>query len=222
MSGSVGWWRANRWWLVVLAGALAALGTLTWRSDAVQGWWASAPHRAHTADAEGWAQVGDVRARLAGLEEVDWLDDGYGDRIEAPDGYTLWAADVSLRSDAPDAPASEEETYSSCEVVLLDDAGREFTAGASAYMTAGIGTAPYDAIAPIVVDRTGWRYRAVRVVQDLAFVGLAVAFGGPVGVGTVMTAFFAGPLIDFFTTRVNTPLLHRLLPDDEEQARPAA
>ena len=96
-----------------------------------------------------------------------------------------------------------------------------FTAGASAYMTAGIGTAPYDAIAPIVVDRTGWRYRAVRVVQDLAFVGLAVAFGGPVGVGTVMTAFFAGPLIDFFTTRVNTPLLHRLLPDDEEQARPA-
>lgn len=36
-----------------------------------------------------------------------------------------------------------------------------------------------------------------------------------------MTAFFAGPLIDFFTTRVNTPLLHRLLPDDEERARPA-
>ncbi|SKC80894.1 YczE/YyaS/YitT family protein [Krasilnikoviella flava] len=94
-----------------------------------------------------------------------------------------------------------------------------FTAGASAYMTAGIGTAPYDAIAPIVVDRTGWRYRVVRVVQDLAFVGLAVVFGGPVGVGTVMTAFFAGPLIDYFTRKVNTPLLHRLLPDDETPAR---
>lgn len=94
-----------------------------------------------------------------------------------------------------------------------------FTAGASAYMTAGIGTAPYDAIAPIVVDRTGVRYRVVRVIQDVAFVALAVAFGGPVGVGTVMTAFFAGPLIDFFTTRVNTPLLHRLLPDDEAPAR---
>ncbi|MFE5307910.1 YitT family protein [Isoptericola sp. NPDC056578] len=96
-----------------------------------------------------------------------------------------------------------------------------FTAGASAYMTAGIGTAPYDAIAPIVVDRTGWRYRVVRVVQDLAFVGLAILFGGPVGVGTVMTAFFAGPLIDFFTVRVNTPLLHRLLPGDEEPVHQA-
>ncbi|MFE5337386.1 YitT family protein [Isoptericola sp. NPDC056573] len=96
-----------------------------------------------------------------------------------------------------------------------------FTAGASAYMTAGIGTAPYDAIAPIVVDRTGWRYRVVRVAQDLAFVGLAILFGGPVGVGTVMTAFFAGPLIDFFTVRVNTPLLHRLLPGDEEPVHQA-
>jgi uncharacterized membrane protein YczE len=90
-----------------------------------------------------------------------------------------------------------------------------FTAGASAYMTAGVGTAPYDAIAPIVVDRTHARYRVVRVVQDLAFVGLAIALGGPVGVGTVMTAFFAGPLIDFFTERVNTPLLRRALPDDD-------
>ncbi|MFE6968468.1 YitT family protein [Isoptericola sp. NPDC057653] len=96
-----------------------------------------------------------------------------------------------------------------------------FTAGASAYMTAGIGTAPYDAIAPMVVDRTRARYRVVRVIQDLAFVGLAIAFGGPVGVGTVMTAFFAGPLIDFFNERVNKPLLHRLLPaGGPREARP--
>lgn len=86
-----------------------------------------------------------------------------------------------------------------------------FTAGASAYMTAGIGTAPYDAIAPIAVERTRARYRVVRVVQDLAFVALAVTFSGPVGVGTVMTAFFAGPLIELFTERVDAPLLERAL-----------
>ncbi len=129
---SVGWWRTNRWWLPVLVVALAALGWLTWRSDPVQGWWGSEPRVAHAGDAEGWAQVGDVRARLVEIEEVDWLDDGYGDRVEAPDGYTLWAADLSLRSNARPGPASEEETYSACEVVLVDASGREFSSGASA------------------------------------------------------------------------------------------
>jgi hypothetical protein len=134
---SVGWWRANRWWLVVLVVALAALGALTWRSDAVQGWWASEPHRAHATDAEGWAQVGDVRARLAGLEVVDWLDDGFDGRIEAPEGYTLWAADVSVRAvpgaGSPGAASDpDEEAYSACEVTLRDTAGRVYSAGAGA------------------------------------------------------------------------------------------
>jgi len=93
-----------------------------------------------------------------------------------------------------------------------------FTAGASAYMTAGVGMSPYDALAPMVVDRTAWPYRAVRVVQDLTFVGIAILLGGPVGVGTVMTAFFTGPLIDFFNVRVNRPLLHRLLPGSAARA----
>ncbi len=52
-------------------------------------------------------------------------------------------------------------------------------------------------------------YRAVRVAQDLLFVALALAFHGQVGIGTVMTAFFAGPLIDFFTEKVNKPLMKK-------------
>ncbi|HEX5143420.1 MAG TPA: hypothetical protein VFW21_06080, partial [Mycobacterium sp.] len=84
-----------------------------------------------------------------------------------------------------------------------------FAGGASMYMTAGLGNSPYDAIAPIIVDRSRLPYRAVRVVQDLLFVGLALVFGGQIGVGTVMTAFFAGPLIDFFTEKVNKPLMRK-------------
>lgn len=82
-----------------------------------------------------------------------------------------------------------------------------FTFGASMYMTPGLGNAPYDGIAPVIVDHTHLPYRAVRVAQDLAFVALALVFHGQVGIGTVMTAFFAGPLIDFFTEKVNKPLL---------------
>jgi uncharacterized protein len=84
-----------------------------------------------------------------------------------------------------------------------------FAAGASMYMTAALGNSPYDAIAPIIVDHTGLPYRVVRVAQDLVFVVLALAFHGQVGIGTVMTAFFAGPLIDFFTEKVNKPLMKK-------------
>ena len=85
-----------------------------------------------------------------------------------------------------------------------------FAFGASAYMTADLGTAPYDAIAPMIVDHTGWEYQKVRVPQDILVVASAVFFRGPVGFGTVITAFFNGPLIQFFTKRVNQPVLEKL------------
>lgn len=86
-----------------------------------------------------------------------------------------------------------------------------FDFGASAYMSAGVGTAPYDAIAPIIVDRTGWTYRWVRAVQDLLCVAAGVAVGGAVGAGTIATAFFNGPLIQVYSERVNSVLVARLV-----------
>ncbi|GAA1480229.1 hypothetical protein GCM10009624_06690 [Gordonia sinesedis] len=86
-----------------------------------------------------------------------------------------------------------------------------FDFGASAYISAGVGTAPYDAIAPIVVARTGWRYRGVRAVQDLTCVVLAIGVGGQVGVGTVVTAFFNGPLIEHYSERFNTRAVNALV-----------
>lgn len=82
-----------------------------------------------------------------------------------------------------------------------------FTFGASFYMSAKLGNAPYDAIAPMIVDRTKFRYRSVRVVQDISFVLLAFVFGGPVGIGTVINAFFTGPLIEFWNTKVSEPMI---------------
>ncbi|MBL1224514.1 YczE/YyaS/YitT family protein [Enterococcus sp. BWR-S5] len=82
-----------------------------------------------------------------------------------------------------------------------------FTFGASFYMSAKLGNAPYDAIAPIIVDRTKASYRVVRVSQDIGFVLLAFIFGGPVGIGTVINAFFTGPLIEFWNKKVSEPLI---------------
>lgn len=41
-----------------------------------------------------------------------------------------------------------------------------FALGASLYMTAALGTALYDALAPMIVDATGAKYRVVRTAQD--------------------------------------------------------
>ncbi|MGX7262594.1 YczE/YyaS/YitT family protein [Enterococcus crotali] len=84
-----------------------------------------------------------------------------------------------------------------------------FTFGASFYMSAKVGNAPYDAIAPIIVKHTGAQYRLVRVVQDIIFVIIAFIFGGPVGIGTVINAFFTGPFIDFWNKKVCQPLIEK-------------
>lgn len=84
-----------------------------------------------------------------------------------------------------------------------------FTFGASFYMSAKLGNAPYDAIAPIIVERTKAKYRVVRVIQDIFFVVLAFIFGGPVGIGTVINAFFTGPLIDFWNKKVSEPIIEK-------------
>ena len=95
------------------------------------------------------------------------------------------------------------------QTVLLISGVVIFTFGASFYMSAKLGNAPYDAIAPIIVERTKAQYRVVRVTQDISFVILAFIFGGPVGIGTVINAFFTGPLIDFWNKKVSEPIIEK-------------
>jgi uncharacterized membrane protein YczE len=86
-----------------------------------------------------------------------------------------------------------------------------FTFGASFYMSAKLGNAPYDAIAPILVDRTGLHFRVIRITQDVLFMVIAFIFGGPVGIATIINAFFTGPLISFWDKKVSQPLIEKSL-----------
>jgi uncharacterized membrane protein YczE len=103
------------------------------------------------------------------------------------------------------------------QVILLILGVVIFTFGASFYMSAKVGNAPYDAIAPLIVDFTGAPYRIVRIGQDVFFVILAFVFGGPVGVGTVINAFFTGPLISFWNTSVSEPLIEKSIKKHTER-----
>lgn len=85
-----------------------------------------------------------------------------------------------------------------------------FTLGVALYMDTELGVSPYDAITPLITDRTGWKYTPVRVAQDLLVVIGAYLLGGPVGIATIITGFFAGPLISFFSEKISQPLMAKL------------
>lgn len=125
--------------------------------------------------------------------------------------FVQWFTDL-LDPLVPDGPAPWLQT-------LLFAVGiGVFCLGAALYMQAGLGTSPYDAIAPMIVDHTSAPYRGIRGTQDVAFLLLATGFHGQIGPGTVVTAFFTGPLIQFFTRTVSEPLMRRAQAADEARA----
>lgn len=91
--------------------------------------------------------------------------------------------------------------------------------GSALYMTADLGVSTYDAVALILVNK--WhigQFKYIRIVTDVICVVLgAVLFllgGGKVsaiptiiGIGTIITAFFMGPLIEVFNRKVAIPML---------------
>jgi uncharacterized membrane protein YczE len=87
------------------------------------------------------------------------------------------------------------------------------------YMTADLGVSTYDAVA-LIISNT-WKkgkFQYVRICTDLVCVALGailfLASGKSVsqiptiiGIGTIITAFFMGPLIEFFNVHVARPFL---------------
>ena len=92
--------------------------------------------------------------------------------------------------------------------------------GSAFYMTADLGVSTYDAVALIIVNT--WKkgkFKYVRILCDFICVALGVSLffigggrwssiGAVVGVGTIVTAFFMGPLIAFFRKHIAEPLLY--------------
>ena len=93
--------------------------------------------------------------------------------------------------------------------------------GSAFYMTADLGVSTYDAVALIMSN--SWeigKFQYVRICTDLICVIVgAIIFiiaGGNIseiptfiGVGTIFTAFFMGPLIEMFNVRIARPFLNK-------------
>lgn len=93
--------------------------------------------------------------------------------------------------------------------------------GSAFYMTADLGVSTYDAVAIVMSGKWKWGpFKFVRVGTDIVCVVLGVALflaaGGVwsevptiAGIGTIVTAFFMGPLIDLFNRKIAIPFLNR-------------
>lgn len=92
--------------------------------------------------------------------------------------------------------------------------------GSSLYITADLGVSTYDAVALIMANK--WKigqFKFIRVCTDVCCVVLGVimfvAGGGQfgkiptiAGIGTIITAFFMGPLIEFFNCHISRKILN--------------
>lgn len=93
--------------------------------------------------------------------------------------------------------------------------------GSAFYMTADLGVSTYDAVAIVMSGK--WKlgkFKYIRICTDLVCVILGTALfllgGGAanmiitiVGAGTIITAFFMGPLIEFFNEKIARPFLNK-------------
>lgn len=92
----------------------------------------------------------------------------------------------------------------------------------SLFFTANIGVGPYDALGFMLSRSTKLKYKWVRVITDIAviFIGLIVSGGFTailkgnfaeiqnIGIGTIITAFCMGPLVNAFNKNVSAKIFN--------------
>ena len=80
--------------------------------------------------------------------------------------------------------------------ILLLPSLAVFLLGAAAYMCAGLGSSPYDAL-PFIISGHVRRFpfKIVRMLWDISFMAAVFVLGGDVGIVTILVAFFLGPII---------------------------
>ncbi|MCM3694029.1 YczE/YyaS/YitT family protein [Neobacillus niacini] len=89
--------------------------------------------------------------------------------------------------------------------------------GVGLYVSADLGSGPRDSIMLLIVDKTGWSLQWVRNGMEVLVLILGWVLGGPVGVGSVMIAFFLGPIVGFSIPQCKTLLMNLLVKQEHQK-----
>lgn len=75
--------------------------------------------------------------------------------------------------------------------------------GVAIFIVVNIGLDPFTGLVMMICDKVKKEYRTVKIVFDIFMIILGVVLGGTLGLITIITAFSAGPLIQFFTKTIS-------------------
>lgn len=74
------------------------------------------------------------------------------------------------------------------------------TFGIALYIYANLGLAPFEGLVIIAHERTKIQFRYLKIINDILLFFFGWLLGGNFGIGSIITIFLFGPLIDFFLT----------------------
>lgn len=80
-------------------------------------------------------------------------------------------------------------------VLLLLLACLILAVGLNFYVLADLGMGAVDAFPEMIANKGGYEIGPVKVIVDLVFLGAGILMGGSIGVGTLISAFAVGPII---------------------------
>lgn len=129
-------------------------------------------------------------------------------------GYVTQYTQALLDSIIPSAPILIRVIFMLLAIIML-------CFSAALYFTADLGVSTYDAVALVMSEK--WKlfqFKYCRIITDIVCIIIGVTLYilagntiksvfGIVNFGTIVTAFFMGPLIDFFKVKVTIPMLNR-------------
>ena len=109
------WFARNRWGLIALAPALAAVVALS--ASGVQATLSARPRVAVPADADGWYHLAEARLRLSTLEHAGGLVTASGRPFTPAAHVAIWRAVI-------DFDVANDALIGDCRVSIEDDLGR--------------------------------------------------------------------------------------------------
>lgn len=109
--------------------------------------------------------------------------------------YSSWLFEVLIPNQAPGV-----------KVLFLIAGIIVMCFGSSLYFTGDLGVSTYDAVALILSEKKVARFQYCRIGSDFICTISGYLLGATAGIGTIITAFFMGPIIAFFNRKIAIPL----------------